>query len=158
MNPFALNLMLAAGWAAITGTVTLGNLLIGGVVGYIALWVAKPLFGPTTYFERVWRVWRLLALFLYELIVSSLRVVWDVITPAHLSRPGIVAMPLDAKSDAEILLVANLISLTPGSLSLDVSEDRRTLYVHGMFVEDPELLRRALKEGMERRVIEAVGD
>ena len=58
MNPLALNLMLAAGWAALTGSFTLGNLLIGGVVGYIALWVAKPLFGPTTYFERVWRVWR----------------------------------------------------------------------------------------------------
>lgn len=158
MNPLALNLMLAAGWAAITGSVTLGNLLIGGVVGYLALWVAKPLFGPTTYFERVWRIWRLVALFLYELLASSLRVVWDVVTPAHLSSPGIVAMPLDAKSDTEILLVANLISLTPGSLSLDVSEDRKTLYVHGMFVEDPEALRQALKQGMERRVIDAIGD
>ena len=158
MSPFTLNLILAAGWAAMTGTFTLANLLIGGVVGYSALWVARPLLGPTTYFERVWRMWRLVVLFLYELVVSSLRVVWDVITPAHLSRPGILAMPLDAKSDIEILLVANLISLTPGSLSLDLSEDRKTLFVHAMFVDDADALRRDLKTGMERWVTEALGD
>ena len=65
-------------------------------------------------------------------------------------------MPLDAKSDGEIFLVADLISLTPGSLSLDVSPDGKTLYVHAMFVDDPEALRRDLKQGMERRVIEAL--
>ena len=158
MSPFPLNMILAAGWAAMTGTFTLANLLIGGVIGYAALWVAKPLLGPTTYFDRVWRAWRLVALFLYELVASSLRVVWDVVTPTHLSQPGIIAMPLDAKSDIEILLVANLISLTPGSLSLDLSEDRKTLFVHAMFVDDPDALRRDLKSGMERWVIEAVGD
>lgn len=158
MSPFALNLILAACWAGITGTFTLVNLTIGGAVGYIALWVARPLFGPTTYFERVWRVWRLIVLFLYELTVSSLRVVWDVITPAHLSRPGIVAVPLDAKSEGEVLLVANLISLTPGSLSLDLSDDRKTLFVHAMFVDDPDALRHELKSGMERWVTEAIGD
>ena len=65
-------------------------------------------------------------------------------------------MPLDAKGDTEILLVASLISLTPGTLSLDVSPDRKTLYVHGMFVEDPEALKQELKQGMERSVIEAM--
>ena len=103
-----------------------------------------------------WRVLRLAVLFVYELFVSSLRVVWDVVTPTHLSRPGIVAMPLDAKGDGEILLVANLISLTPGSLSLDVSSDRKTLFVHAMFVDDPDALRRELKRGLERRVMEAL--
>ena len=65
-------------------------------------------------------------------------------------------MPLDVKSDAGILLVANLIALTPGTLSLDLSRDRRTLYVHAMFIDDPDALRRELKQGMERRVIEVV--
>ena len=158
MTPFTINLILAAGWAAMTGTFTLGNFLIGGVIGYFALWVAKPLLGTTSYFQRVWRVWRLVVLFLYELVVSSLRVVWDVITPKHLSKPGIIAMPLDAQGDTEILLVANLISLTPGTLSLDVSDDRKTLFVHGMFIDDPDALRVELKSGMERWVSEAVGD
>lgn len=156
MNLLALNIFLAIGWASLIGSFSLGSLATGFVVGYVALWVARPLFGENTYFWRVYRVVRLAALFLYELVVSSLRVAWDVVTPPHLSKPGIIAMPLDAKGDIEILLVASLISLTPGTLSLDVSPDRKTLYVHGMFVEDPEVLKQELKQGMERSVIEAM--
>ena len=156
MNVFVLNLVLALGWAALIGQFTLASLLIGFGIGYLALWVARPLFGETAYFERVWRVLRLAVLFVYELFVSSLRVVWDVVTPSHLSRPGIIAMPLEAKGDGEIVLTASLISLTPGSLSLDVSPNRQVLYVHAMFVDDPESVRRQLKQGLERRVIEAL--
>ncbi len=156
MNLFALNAALALGWAALTGSFTLSNLLIGYVVGYLALWTAKPMFGDTSYFERVWRVIRLALLFIYELFVSSLRVVWDVLTPTHRSRPGIIALPLDATRDGEILMIANLISLTPGSLSLDISEDRKTLYVHAMFVDDPQVLRDELKRGIEQRVLAAL--
>ena len=156
MNPLVVNMLLAASWAALVGSFTLPSLALGFGLGYIALWAGRPLFGETTYFERVFRVLRLAGLFVYELVVSSFRVVWDVVTPAHLSRPGIVALPLDVEGEGGILLVSNLISLTPGSLSLDVSPDRRTLYVHAMFVEDPEALRRELKQGIERRVIEAL--
>ncbi len=156
MNLLLLNIFLAIGWASLMGSFSLASLAAGFVVGYLALWIARPLFGESTYFLRVWRVLRLAGLFLYELLVSSFRVAWDVVTPSHLSQPGIIAMPLDAKGDTEILLVASLISLTPGTLSLDVSPDRKTLYVHGMFVEDPEALKRELKEGMERSVIEAM--
>ncbi|MEM8587915.1 MAG: Na+/H+ antiporter subunit E [Pseudomonadota bacterium] len=156
MNLLVLNAVLALGWAALMGSFTLLSLIIGFIIGYLALWVVRPMFGATTYFERVWRVLRLAVLFIYELFVSSLRVVWDIVTPTHLSRPGIIAMPLDATGDGEILLVANLISLTPGTLSLDISPDRKTLYVHAMFVEDPDDIRRELKGGMERWVREAV--
>lgn len=156
MNLLFINIFLAVGWAAFIGGFTMPDLLIGFAIGFGALWVTRPLFGQTTYFEHLWRVLRLIVFFIYELVVSSLRVVWDVITPTHLSRPGIIAMPLEAKTDGEILLVANLISLTPGSLSLDLSNDRRTLYVHAMFVDDPEEIRRELKQGIERRVMEAL--
>ncbi len=156
MNIFFLNTALALGWAALMGSFSLASLLIGFAIGYAALWLLRSLFGETRYFRRVWHALKLTFLFLYELLISSLQVVWDVVTPAHRSRPGIIALPLDAKGEGQIFLVANLISLTPGTLSLDVSEDQKTLYVHGMFVDDPEALRRELKEGMERWVIEAL--
>ena len=65
--------------------------------------------------------------------------------------------PLDLKSDAGITVLANLITLTPGTLSLDVSPDRKTLFVHALHVEDPDAFRREVKEGFERRVKEAGG-
>ena len=89
-------------------------------------------------------------------MLSSLRVVWDVLTPRHLSRPAIVVVPLDARTDLEIAVLANLVSLTPGTLSLEVSDDRSALYVHGMFVDDPDAFRREIKDGAERRVLEAL--
>ena len=91
-----------------------------------------------------------------ELLLSTLRVFWDVVTPGHISRPGIVGVPLSAESDMEILLVANLISLTPGTLSIDLSEDRRTLYVHVMFLDDPDRFRQGITDGVERRVLEVM--
>ena len=79
---------------------------------------------------------------------------YDVITPHLYMRPGIVAVPLDAKTDQEITLLANLITLTPGTLSLDVSHDKRTLYVHAMFVDSPESVRDSIKNGFEKRLLE----
>jgi multicomponent Na+:H+ antiporter subunit E len=73
-------------------------------------------------------------------------------------RPGIIAIPLDARTDLEITLLANLITLTPGTLSLDVSADRRVLYVHVMYIDndDIEAVRRSIKDGFERRVLEVL--
>ncbi|WP_119166494.1 Na+/H+ antiporter subunit E [Algihabitans albus] len=156
MNLFVLNLLLAIGWCALFADFTLLNLAIGFAMGFAALWVANPLFGGTAYFGRVLRLISLGGYFLYELVVSSLQVVWDVITPVHKSQPGIIAVPLDVEDPAEIAVLANLISLTPGTLSLDVSDDKKFLYVHGMFVEDPDILRREIKAGMERKVMEAM--
>lgn len=105
---------------------------------------------------RIIRLLRLAGLFLGELVRSSLSVAWDVITYRHHSRPGILALPLDARTDWEITVFSNLVCLTPGTLSLDVSRDRRTLYVHAMFVSDPERAKRAIKDTLERRVLEAM--
>jgi multicomponent Na+:H+ antiporter subunit E len=75
-----------------------------------------------------------------------------VITPQDLSCPKIIEVPLQAESDLEILLVTNLISLTPGTLSLDVSPDRKTLFVHAMFAENPDEVIEGLQDGMEYHV------
>lgn len=96
----------------------------------------------------------LLAYLAWELVLASLRIAWDVVTPRAYRAPGVVAVPLPEASEREIALVANLITFTPGSLSLDVSPDRRTLYVHSMFARDPEALRRSLQHGFVRRVLE----
>jgi multicomponent Na+:H+ antiporter subunit E len=154
VNLLVIHTLLAVGWAAMLGKFSLGTLLAGFAIGYAALWVLRPLYGPTDYFWRFWRVLGLGVFFVWELLISSLRVVWDVLTPTIYSRPGVLAVPLDAATPAEITVLANLISLTPGTLSLELAEDRRTLYVHAMFVEDPEQLRRDIKRGLERRVLE----
>ncbi|MEL6646551.1 MAG: Na+/H+ antiporter subunit E [Pseudomonadota bacterium] len=155
MTLFAINIVLAFTWALLIADISLGSLASGFLLGSVALWVASPLFpGEAGYFRKGYAVIRLIIYFLYELVLSSVRVAWDVLTPTDLSNPKIVEVPLDVETDAEILLVTNLISLTPGTLSLDVSPDRKTLYVHAMFADDPEGVCRDIKSGMEKLVKE----
>ena len=157
MSLFLLNLFLAVAWAALTGQITLAGIAIGFAIGFLALWVVSPLYAERGgYFVKVWRWIRLVVLFHRELVRSSLSVAWDVLTPRHRARPGIVAVPLRAKGEAEVLLVTNLISLTPGTLCLDVTEDCNTLYVHAMFADDPARIRADIEGGMERWVKEAM--
>src|SRR5690606_14810689 len=124
MSIFAINILLAFAWLLVTGRYTGANLLIGFILGYAVLAALTGLHGNRRYHLRLWRVLVLVCFFHYELVTSSLRVMWDIITPRHRSRPGFIAMPLDAKTDAEIFFTANLISLTPGTLSIAVSDDR----------------------------------
>lgn len=157
MNNLVVNLLFALAWAFFFGDFSLLTLSSGLVLGYGVLWLLQPLTGgPSGYFLRVWYWFKLIVMFHYELVVSSLEVLWDILTPTHRARPAIIEMPLDVKSDAGILLVTNLISLTPGTLSLDVSADRKTLSLHAMFADDPDAVCRQLKQGMEKWVIDAV--
>lgn len=156
MNLFILNLALAIIWAALWGAPTLLMLTAGFLMGFVTLWIASPVFGvQSRYFLRSYRIARLVVYFLYELIVSSIRVAYDVLTPGDFKGQAILEMPLDVESDFEILLVTNLISLTPGTLSLDVTPDRKTLIFHAMYADDPAATIAELKNGMERMVKEA---
>lgn len=155
MNTFLWNLVLAVVWAFATGQLTVSNLLIGLVLGYWVLFFTRRGEEGRTYFTRVARVVKFLFFYLGQLLMSNLRVAYDVVTPHNYMRPGVIAVPLDVKTDAEIVLLANLITLTPGTLSLDLSPDRKTLYVHVMYIdEDDEQARRQIKEGLETRVLE----
>ncbi len=153
MTVLLLNLTLMVLWIASTGIFTYSNGLLGFAVGFLVLWWLQSLVGPSTYFRKVPLAFWFGVLFLWEVLKSNVRIAWDVVTPRTLRRPGIVAVPLDTRTDLEIAVLANMITLTPGSLSLDVSEDRRFLYVHEMFVDDPEQARRQIKQRFERWVL-----
>jgi multicomponent Na+:H+ antiporter subunit E len=71
-------------------------------------------------------------------------------------RPAILAIPLDVKTDLEITTLANLITLTPGTLSLDVSSDRKVLYIHAVYVHDVPAFKKYIKDSLERRVREVL--
>lgn len=154
MKALFANVALAALWAAATGSLGPGNVLVGYLLGFLILLWFKPLLGPTVYFAKVGATLAFAIFFIEELILSNLRVAWDVITPKSRSKPGIVAVPLDASTDHEITLLSILVTLTPGTFIMDISDDRTTLYVHSMFVDDAEEERRKIKEGFERRVLD----
>ena len=156
LNIFLGNLILPVIWMVLTGSFTLINFFIGFVVSSLALWlISSP--ADVAFLVYVGRLYKFCGFTLYfikELIIANLRVAWEVLTPEHHMRPAIIAIPLDTRDDLQITILANFITLTPGTLSLDVSPDRKVLYIHAMYVEDAEAFRRDIKQNLERRVIE----
>lgn len=151
MGTFA---FLVFAWLAVTGEVTVANVLEGAVLAGLLVLLLRVPVRRRVRLERVPKALGLLGYFLKEILLSNAAVARILLSPVSSLSPGIVAVPLDLKSDAGITVLANLVTLTPGALSLDVSSDRRTLYVHALHVEDPDAFRREVKEGFERRVKE----
>lgn len=155
MNLYLANVLMALAWAAVTGSFSLVNLIFGFALGAVALSLIREQVGSMGYFSRARRMISLMALFIYELVLSSVRVAIMVLRPKMDLKPGIFAYPLKVDRDFEITLLANLITLTPGTLSVDVSDDRRTLYIHALDCSDPEGLREDIADGFERKILEA---
>ena len=150
---FLLNILFSIIWVAVTGEPTFVNFFFGFVLSYLIMWAVSARSKNQSYFELVPRIISLTFYFLFELIKANLQVAFDVSTPHYFMKPAIVAVPLDIKSDLGITILANLITLTPGTLSLDVSDDRSTLYVHAMYVTDKKEFVDHIKNGFERRLL-----
>jgi multicomponent Na+:H+ antiporter subunit E len=153
------NLLLALVWAALQGKFSLATLSTGYLFGYLILLglVHGGVLEPSPYIGRVHRVVGLVGYFIWDLVRANLRLALDVATPRYNMKPGILAVPLDATKDSEILLLAMLINLTPGSVALDVSPDRKVMYVHVMYIDTPDRARQQIKTGFERRVLDVLG-
>jgi multicomponent Na+:H+ antiporter subunit E len=156
MSTAFLVVILALTWAGISGNFTGLNLIFGGLIGGLAVLILREVLPGPRSSRRVRRILSLVLLFLYELVVSAVRVAAVVLRPdmSRAVRPAIVAVPLTIKSDAEITLLANLITLTPGTLSVDVSADKSVLYVHALCMDDREAMIADIADGFEKKVRE----
>ncbi len=153
MSLLAMNVLLALGWAALWGSFAPLDLLGGFVIGFAGLWFCRSLLGAQArYFRTLPQALLLTVYFIKELVKSCLMVARDCIARHPRLHPAIVRMPIGEKSDLEIFVLATLITLTPGTLTLDVAEDRSFLLIHSIYAEDPEALVADLKAGMEHRV------
>jgi multicomponent Na+:H+ antiporter subunit E len=160
MSPGALLAVLAIGWLAVTGGFTLPNLLLGLLVAGLVLLLFRHRFARVRAPSVFLRSMGLAFFFLKELLLSALAVARLAATPdlGRRLKPAIVAFPLQLESDAEITLLANLITLTPGTLSLDISPDRRQLFIHVLALADRERLLGDIASGFERRIAEIFDD
>lgn len=153
---FLMNLLLSFIWVALTGDLFFANFYVGFILGFFILWLMNREESDKRYFHRVPKLILFVFYFFYELIKANLQVAYDVVTPNYYMSPGIVKFPTNAQSDFEINLLSTVISLTPGSLILDISEDKKVLYIHVMYLKDREKFIQQIRDGFERRLLEVI--
>lgn len=152
-NRFLANLLLTFIWVALTGNFEVANFVFGFLLSYFLLWIITRGSDNVSYFTLVPRVISFLFFFIYELVKANIEVAYEVMSPGLQMTPGIVAVPLDVTTDFQITMLANLITLTPGTLAMDVSKDRKVLYVHSMYIKDKDEFINGIKNGFEKRII-----
>jgi multicomponent Na+:H+ antiporter subunit E len=155
MRPAVIIAVFTAFWLAVSGSFTIPNLVLGIVASALSLLLIRGRARSEGRRIRPLKVLSLLVLFIKELALSAWKVAVLVASPKMALKPGIFAFPLTVDRDFEITLLANLITLTPGTLSVDVSEDRRVLYVHALDCSDPVATRRDIANGFEKKIMEA---
>lgn len=157
MRYFLVNLLLALLWAALHEFRPI-DLASGFVLGFIVLLLGRNWFddGPQSYVTRMPVFLGFIIFYIGELVTSTLGVMQALFRDQTTLRPGIIAFPLEARTDLEIVLLNNLLSLTPGTLGVGLSDDRKLLYVHIIDVPDPEAARLRIRTGLERRLLEVL--
>lgn len=103
---------------------------------------------------RLYRLLRFIPFYVWELLLSNVRIAHDVLTPHNHFRPGIIAVPLPMLTDRQLIVLTNLVTMTPGTVSIYVTEERDTLYVHCMYLDDPARVRQEILDGYVYRIQE----
>ncbi|MCP3025601.1 Na+/H+ antiporter subunit E [Halobacillus sp. A5] len=149
-----LNIIIAVMWMFLSETYNFTTFVVGYIIGALMLFVLQRFVPGTFYFKRVVGVVKLILLFARELLLSNLDIVKLAYKPKLDFQPGIFALPIELKSNWEITLLANLISLTPGTLSLEISEDYSKIYIHAMDIPDVEQSINDIKDTFEKAIME----
>ncbi|MCA0756352.1 Na+/H+ antiporter subunit E [Paenibacillus sp. N4] len=149
-----LNLVIAFVWMFLYNDWSAPRFTVGYLLGIFCIGLLSRFWPQDFYLKRLWAVVKLLALFIKELFVSSFAVLLHIIRPKLTVRPGILALETELESDWEVTLLSCLICLTPGTLTLDVSKDGGTLYIHAMDIGNADELSRQIKDSFEKAIME----
>jgi multicomponent Na+:H+ antiporter subunit E len=144
MNQLAVNLVLAIVWVLLQGEFSLGRLVEGCILGFAAITLTERALGRSRYARAAAGVLTLTWGFVRELVLSNLTLARDIVRPRPLFHPAFVHLDVRDLGPVETVLLAGLISLTPGTLTVDVSPEERALYIHSLYVHDPAELRSRL--------------
>lgn len=150
-----INVLLALLWASTIGPFTPTNVGVGFLVGFVVVMLSSPKGARESYARKVFAAIRFLLYLLWELVRANGLVAWWTVSPLRRLRPAILYVPIEpGMTDGEIATLANSITLTPGTLTLDVTEDRLALRVHCMHAPDHDAVRREIQQGFQRRLLE----
>src|SRR5690625_4765217 len=154
---FLLNILLTLVWIALTGQLNYANFLFGFVIGFEILWllvIRTDKVEDKGYFYKALRVLLFAVFFLYDMIKANIEVTYEFVLLKLQLLPEIIEYKHELKSDFLITMLTNFIALTPGTMVLKISPDKKTVYIHALYLQDKDKFIKRMKNGLERRLIE----
>ncbi|MDH5163901.1 Na+/H+ antiporter subunit E [Heyndrickxia oleronia] len=149
-----LNFILAFLWMFLQNSMDASTFLIGYLLGLLILFGMRRFFSSKFYLLRVVAVINLLMIFIKELILANLAVLKVILKPKLDIQPGIFALPTKLTSDWELTILSNLITLTPGTFVIDISKDKKIIYIHAIDIPDVEEVIESIKNSFEKAIME----
>jgi multicomponent Na+:H+ antiporter subunit E len=149
-----LNFFIALVWMFMSTSFTASTFIIGFLIGLLLIIITRRFFSKRLYIGWLWAVFKLVLLFFKELTLSNISVLRVVLRPKMDIQPMIFALPTDLEHDWEITLLSSLITLTPGTIVLNVSDDQKTLYIHAIDVDDVDDAIDSIKNSFEKAIKE----
>src|SRR5690625_2663352 len=148
------NLVISFMWMFLSEYYTFSSYLFGYMIGAALLFLLNRFFPSRFYLYPIYRILILILIFIRELILSNISIVKLVYRRKPDFEPGIFAMPIEVTKNWEMTLLANLITLTPGTLTVAISEDQSTFFIHAMHIDDKEESIYEIKNTFEKAIME----
>lgn len=149
-----LNFSLALLWMFLGNNFTASGFIVGYILGLAAIIVMRRFFKSRLYVGRVWAFVKLTFLFLKELILANVAVLRVVLKPALDIQPAFFKYDTTLTEEWEITLLSSLITLTPGTVVVHVSDDAKSLYIHAIDAKDVDETIESIRNSFEKAILE----
>lgn len=151
------SLMLFVIWLLMNNSISPGHIVLALFFAISIPLLVNGMRNEQPKIRRPWLALRYVLLVLKDILVANIQVAILVLGPVRKLRPGFVAVPLDVTSDVGITVLASTVSLTPGTVSVEVSENKQWLYVHALHLDNEQALIDDIKQRYERPIKEILG-
>ncbi|MCY1584690.1 Na+/H+ antiporter subunit E [Staphylococcus pettenkoferi] len=152
-----INLLLSLFWLLVTGSYTVNNFLLGFILGLLLVYLLRSVLPGRFYIITLYKMIKLIWVFLIELIKANIDVIRIVLQPSLKNEPAFFTYNTDLKTDWQVVLLSNLITLTPGTIVVGLSDDRTKIYIHAIDFGEKEEEIEGIKSSLEK-VVREVGE
>ncbi len=141
--------ILAVVWLLLSNSVAPGHILLGLILGWLIPLFTLRFWPETVRVHKPWALARFLGVVLMDIVLANMSVARRILGSPSRLQPAFIPFPLALESDLAISFLANTICLTPGTVSAQLSPDRRTLIIHALDAPDPDGVRQEIRDRYE---------
>ncbi|UOG91146.1 MAG: Na+/H+ antiporter subunit E [Candidatus Thiothrix sulfatifontis] len=143
-------------WLLLNNTLAMGHVVLGAGLALLIPFLTVGFWPERVCVQRPWVLLKFVAVVLWDIVVANLHVAALILGSTRKLQPAFMLLELDIRSPLGVSLLANTISLTPGTVSCEVSADRRQLLIHALHVTDVEASIREMKQRYEQPLMEVL--